>query len=112
VTVSSGNMQTDTINVGVGVTTSFKNSQNTINSISLYPIPTNGNLTLFLKDTGYESLTVYNGIGEELFSKLLNSGDVNSTIPIDMSKYLAGTYFVKVSSTSGEVIKTKIILQK
>ena len=62
-------------------------------SISFYPNPTNDFLKVSSSET-VEKVTVYNLIGQEVFSQQINSNDFK----IDVSNQASGTYIAKINS--------------
>jgi len=78
--------------------------QNSENLFSVYPNPTNGNLTILLNGAGLEktSIKVVSMLGQEIYSINLDGANAHT---IDMSKYENGTYLVQVITNSSTVIK-------
>lgn len=64
-------------------------------SLVIYPIPAKDNLTLSYK-SAIESLTIYNLVGQEVFS----DNNLESTVNVDISTFSSGTYIAKISSES------------
>ncbi|MDP5027156.1 MAG: T9SS type A sorting domain-containing protein [Flavobacterium sp.] len=69
-------------------TSDFENS-----TISFYPNPTNNIINVSSFET-VERVTVYNLIGQEVFSQQINSNDFK----IDVSNQASGTYIAKINS--------------
>lgn len=71
-------------------------------NISVYPNPTNGELKIENKELRIENVWVY-----DVFGKLLEtmSGDVQS---INMSNYPSGTYFLRISTDKGMIVKKAV----
>lgn len=76
----------------------------TNNRISVYPNPTNGELKITNEELRIENVGVY-----DVFGKLLETmnGDVQS---INMSSYPSGTYFLRISTDNGMIVK-KVVRQ-
>jgi len=74
-------------------------------SISLFPNPTTGIITVHNAPANILRVTITNVLGET-FSEFTNPGAADFTI--DLSKLLPGTYFARFSSVS-EVVTRKII---
>ena len=73
--------------------------------LMVYPNPTNGMLTLKLSDyTSYESIQVFNPMGQLVFSENLNS----DLIQLDLSELSAGVYHVSLLRTNGSPVSRKI----
>jgi hypothetical protein len=74
--------------------------------VSLYPNPSTDYIKLTIKGNDDFELTVnlYDAIGRELLTSKVNQGISEKTI--DMSMYRPGMYFVKISQTDGEGLKT------
>ena len=69
-------------------TTNFSN-----NTISFYPNPTNDIINVSSSET-IERITVYNLLGQEVFSKEINSNDFK----LDINNQASGTYIAKINS--------------
>jgi len=78
--------------------------QNNENLFSVYPNPTNGNLTIQLNNMGLEktAIKVMSMLGQEIYSASLAG---NNSHTIDLGKYENGTYLVQVTTNSSTVIK-------
>jgi hypothetical protein len=76
----------------------FENS-----AISLYPNPTN-NIVNFSTFETIERITIYNILGQEVFSKEVNSNEFK----LDISDYSSGTYIAKINS-NGKSKSIKLI---
>jgi hypothetical protein len=79
-------------------TSDFENS-----TISFYPNPTNNIINVSSFET-VERVTVYNLIGQEVFSKEINSNDFK----LDISNQASGTYIAKINS-KGKYQSIKLI---
>jgi len=67
------------------------------NSISIYPSPTKGELIIENGDFKIGNIDIYDNSGKKVLSS------TNTTINI--SQFLAGTYFVKIKTDKGEFTK-------
>jgi hypothetical protein len=74
------------VNLGIS---NFDNS----NTINLYPNPTN-NIVNFASSENIEKITIFNLLGQEVFSKEINSNEAT----IEMSNFANGTYVAKIAS--------------
>ncbi|MDY0141925.1 MAG: T9SS type A sorting domain-containing protein [Bacteroidales bacterium] len=74
--------------------------ENIANKISITPNPTNGLINI--SGQGINNITIFDNIGKELIS--------TKNTNIDLSKYPAGMYFVKISANN-EIITKKLIKQ-
>lgn len=74
--------------------------------VTLYPNPTADNVKLTLKGNDNFDLlvSVYDAIGRELLNTKVDAGTGEKEI--EMSSYRAGIYFVKISQSNGEGLKT------
>ena len=75
-----------------------------LKGISVYPNPSEGIINVDVTDNEGVTVTVYNMLGKEVTSKL-----VNGTTTIDLSANGAGMYIVKVSNENGAVVERVII---
>ena len=83
----------NTTNVGV--------SDYDLNSVVVYPNPTDGQFRIENSEMTIERVEVY-----DVYGKLLNVVEVNDTqVAMNISSYAAGTYFVRVYTESGMVTK-------
>ncbi|MDX2174546.1 MAG: M14 family zinc carboxypeptidase [Bacteroidota bacterium] len=78
-------------------------------SISLSPNPSNGIFQLTNSDTQPVEVTIYNSLGQVVYSYAERSG--SETIRIDLSNQTTGIYFVKLKTDNQETIK-KIVIEK
>ena len=80
-------------------------------SISLYPNPSSGEVTLNINIPIISSadVTVFNSLGETVISK--NSVPTNMETKLDLRNRPEGIYFVKIATTEGSVTK-KVIISK
>lgn len=65
----------------------------TSNEINFYPNPTNG-IVNFTSTESIENITIYNLLGQEVFSNEINSNEFK----LDISNQLTGTYITKINS--------------
>jgi alpha-tubulin suppressor-like RCC1 family protein len=71
--------------------------------INLYPNPTNGRVTLNNSEAQYQSVAVYNYLGQEVTQQKLNESN-NQTV--DLSSFSNGVYLFKLQSeNSSETLK-------
>jgi len=82
-------------------------------SVSVYPNPASGNVTVKLNipDLTSPSFTVYNTIGETVFSKHLDRVSNSKEIKLDMTTIPDGIYFLKIQTQNGSITK-KIVMNK
>ncbi|EAZ95225.1 hypothetical protein FBBAL38_09559 [Flavobacteria bacterium BAL38] len=79
------------VRVYENATLSITNFSN--NTISFYPNPTNDIINVSSSET-IERITVYNLLGQEVFSKEINSNDFK----LDINNQASGTYIAKINS--------------
>jgi hypothetical protein len=81
---------------------SVKNAES---NFSIYPNPTNGNLTIsFTNSTqGKVSVKVMSAIGQEVYGETFTQSNENHTV--DLSKYQNGIYLVQITTNNTTVIK-------
>ena len=82
------------------------NEENVLES-SIYPNPSNGNITINVKENGVKTVTVYNTLGE-VVAGLQSS---NNSINLDLANLANGIYSVVVS-TDNRTSSTKITIAK
>jgi hypothetical protein len=73
-------------------------------SVTLFPNPSSDQATLQLKNFGQEDLTlkVINISGQEMTEQVIANPGISKTISLDLRKYSAGIYFVRISGPSGQ----------
>jgi plastocyanin len=85
-------------------------SENTTNTLHVFPNPTTGQLNVISGESAgkLDDLTVMDITGRTIYSNLVRSGQQYA---IDLSSYPGGYYFVRVSSDTGTLTR-KVILEK
>jgi hypothetical protein len=82
----------------------------TLNTISIYPNPTNGKAQLTCNDcSGLYSVKIYDVLGNEI--KEIVSNQVGSNIEIDFSSFSSGIYGVKLLDEKGSVGMNRIVIE-
>lgn len=78
----------------------------------MYPNPANTEMTLVVPDALSRGLSVviYDSFGNQVLSESVLIKD-NKTLNFNISNFLSGTYFVRVTDESGEVMKKVLIKQ-
>ncbi len=98
----------ETINVAIGI-----NDVSILErSISVYPNPTSGNLTINVKDLTFETMNVkvFNMIGERVLAGEYTKVQAQSNINLNISGNASGMYMIQISTEQG-VITKRINLQ-
>ena len=75
-------------------------------NLKLYPNPVNDILNLSF-DNEITTITVYNLVGQEVITKVVNSNETS----LEVAGLPAGTYLVKLATSEGITIDTKMIKQ-
>jgi hypothetical protein len=79
-------------------------SNNMEDTIALYPNPVNQELHLETKTAySFQSIQLYNSLGQLV--KMLSTPEFNSSMVINVSALLAGTYFIEINSNQGKTTK-------
>jgi hypothetical protein len=87
---------------------SAQNSSKTYPHLMIYPNPNKGTFTLSLPDDEIRDISIYDMLGQIIYSKQQLNGDV----VIDISNEPKGIYFLKaVNNTTGDVRVNKIVVQ-
>ncbi len=90
---SSETITVSTKNVGV--------DEYTETTVSVYPNPTDGQFTIYNGQSIMNTVVVY-----DVYGKLLSTISANgSTVEVDLSRYAAGVYLLRVSTENGVVTK-------
>jgi len=77
-----------------------------LESISLYPNPTKGQITIISPNTLIENITLFDLQGREVVSK----NETGTSVRLDISQLQSSVYFVKIDTQEGTI--TKRILKK
>ena len=87
-----------------GVITSVPTYQDISSTIAAYPNPTSNQITIkFIDDyRGAFTITVYNLVGQVMFTSKLNKVTSTYTLEVDLSLYPAGTYFIDLVTDDGK----------
>lgn len=80
------------------------------NQFTLFPNPTNGSITLSYEVLQMDQLdlTVYNTLGQEVYSKQVQISNASSSITLDTDEWGAGIYTMRIQG-NGELIESKRI---
>lgn len=92
----------ETINAAVGIGDVILER-----SISVYPNPTTGNLTINIKDLSFDNMNVkvFNMIGERVFAGQYSKVQAQSLINLNIGGNAAGIYMIQISTEQGVVTK-------
>lgn len=95
----------------VAVTNEFKITINSdllstetygLETLKLYPNPATTAINIDAEHTTISSITIYNTIGQRMY---FENFETVKTMSIDVSQYHPGTYFVKLDTAQGTVLK-------
>ncbi len=75
-----------------------------LDRIQVYPIPTNGKLTIDLSDIEVKEIKVFDMLGKKVFESDKNKTYTKST-NIDLSNVSAGVYFIKIDTSERSITK-------
>ncbi len=92
---------TETVNASMSGIENFSQQ----NKISFYPNPVNDEVTIVLKNSNVEDVSIIECSGQTHAAKYSSDGN---TIKIDFSTFSAGIYFVKIND-DGLVMKIKVV---
>ncbi len=77
----------------------------TSNQISIYPNPTNGQITVSWDHENVETVTIYNSLGQEIFSLPTNGATALNT---DLTNLANGIYFVALQTNTKKYNKQQL----
>ena len=82
------------------------------NEVKIYPVPSNGEITVELDNADYQLMKIYDNAGKEVFSQLLTGSNRNNTMKIDLSNQSnsTGIFMLQVITSNGLVINKRIII--
>jgi hypothetical protein len=82
----------------------------TSDEILIYPNPTDGKITIGVKDNNLKDLSIKIF---DLDGKMLNAGKIESNFKtVDISEYISGTYILTVNDKNGAVLSSNKIIKK
>ncbi len=91
-----------------GATTSGINEISDLNNFQLTPNPSNGNLTIIYSPKTTYDVNVFNTLGSVVYTKT----NINSNLPVDLSKLNKGIYFVQLKDNNNAAVASrKIVIQ-
>ncbi len=79
--------------------------------VTVYPVPSNGLITLGFEGSGFNNFEVSDALGRLVYKQPLNPQQYNWSVQIDLSGLADGLYFLQINSTQGVSTK-KIVIQK
>ncbi len=78
-----------------------------LNNLILYPNPTANDINIqFAENQNVESISIYDVLGKEIFTKKVEASETNITLRPNLS---SGVYFLKINSDKGQFSKKIII---
>jgi len=92
----------------VNLCSSLSVSQNTLETITLYPNPTSSKVFFDNSNTSFKDVTIYNYLGQVVSKSAITS--VSNNQEIDLSNLSAGVYIVKFSN-NGKSQSVKVVKQ-
>ena len=95
------------IPVTTGIAAITNNSE-----VKVYPVPSNGEITVELNEADYQSMKIYDNIGREVYSQLLDASNKINTRRIDLSNQpnSNGIFMLQLITSTGEVVNKRIIV--
>jgi hypothetical protein len=104
---SIGNIE----NVKFFISTNLSNSQNNFNSFSIYPNPTNENISI--KNVNSIDKEVVVTIYDVLGNAIIKNKELNSAIEnIELSDFSSGLYFVKITDRNNQILYSEKIVKQ
>lgn len=99
----------DLLFYGQGLTTGiYENSLANLKRAIVYPNPVNHSMTIVFPEHSLNTkISVFNSMGSLIYEALPNLNQTN----IDMSKYVTGIYFLKITYSDNQIEIHKIIVQ-
>lgn len=111
VTITDANGCSETASVAINFPVNT-NNLTVMGNISMFPNPTNGQVTLnvALKQTSDLTITIFNAIGQEVFTLHEGTTD-NVQTQFDMSQMAGGVYMVRFAA-GNDVVTKRLIVRK
>ncbi|HTB32704.1 MAG TPA: right-handed parallel beta-helix repeat-containing protein [Bacteroidia bacterium] len=106
-TDSNGCVSKDSIYSLLTNSTTIKNNS----GVAIYPVPSNGNITVMLTGKGYQSLKIVDELGRSIYSDLLDKNKQSQNMQIDLGNVPSGVYTMQIISENGTINK-QIVIQK
>ncbi|HEV7232135.1 MAG TPA: T9SS type A sorting domain-containing protein [Bacteroidia bacterium] len=88
----------------VSITTGINEQMNSSN-VNVYPIPGNGDITTSFKGRGYTAIGIYDMLGREVYSRVLDRNQENISLLIDLKNVAEGMLIMKISTEKGIISK-------
>jgi trimeric autotransporter adhesin len=86
-------------------------SINTITEVIIYPVPNSGSMNVQLPGGGYSSIKVYDALGREVYTKLLDAAQQDRTFDLNLGNVSNGIYIMQIISQKG-ITGKRIIIAK
>ena len=93
------------------LTTDLINEISKSPGVSVYPIPSAGNITVTLNGKGYVSIKISDELGREIYCQPIDPDKQNQNLNINLTSFSNGIYMMQVTSANGVSAK-KIVIQK
>ncbi len=84
---------------------------NNISGISVYPVPSNGNMSVLLNGNGYLSMKIVDELGREIYNRPIDSGKQEQNLTINMGGVPNGIYMMQILSKQG-VISKRVVVER
>ena len=101
-----GSVCSDSIKILTGVKTITQ-----LGSIGIYPIPSNGPVTINLAGNDFDKLEITDALGRPVYQEPLNFQSVNNTLHIDLSAQPNGVYILYAHTIQGTLTR-KILIER
>jgi photosystem II stability/assembly factor-like uncharacterized protein len=89
--------------------TTNTNDQNYENSVVVFPNPTTGKFSVFMKGEKATAVTVYNSLGMKVYD---NHSITNSNLNIDLNQSGSGVFIVQLAFKNKKPLTKKIIIKR
>ncbi len=80
-----------------------------IEEVNVYPVPNSGQMTVELPGTGYKTIKVYDVLGKEVYTQLLNVSASDKTLEINLGNAPNGIYIMQIATEKGNIGKRIVI---
>ncbi len=81
----------------------------TSNEVTVYPIPNSGKMTVQLPGSGYKLLKIYDALGREIYTQLLDVAQENRAINVNLGTVSNGIYIMQLGTQTGTIGKRIVI---
>ncbi|MGP8215559.1 MAG: T9SS type A sorting domain-containing protein [Bacteroidia bacterium] len=77
--------------------------------VNVYPIPNDGQMSIRLSGNGYNSIHIYDMLGREVYTQLLDARANNANVEVNLGANAEGAYIMCVQTHNGVIYKKILV---